>query len=134
MNIILENFKGIRLLKSIMVICFLLILGRLVNLQIINHSKYVKLARQEQVKRLIIPAKRGRIYAMSGSEPSLLVLNETVYNVFADPEVVKSKSKVVAALKEIAPKNILGDLEEKLSKDGSRYQVVALGISQEPFL
>ncbi len=131
MNIILENFKGIRLLKSIMVICFLLILGRLVNLQIINHSKYVKLARQEQVKRLIIPAKRGRIYAMSGSEPSLLVLNETVYNVFADPEVVKSKSKVVAALKEIAPKNILGDLEEKLSKDGSRYQIVALGISRE---
>ncbi len=131
MNIILENFKGIRLLKSIMVICFLLILGRLVNLQIINHSKYVKLARQEQVKRLIIPAKRGRIYAMSGSEPSLLVLNETVYNVFADPEVVKSKSKVVAALKEIAPKNILGDLEEKLSKDGSRYQVIALGISRE---
>lgn len=131
MNIILENFKGIRLLKSIMVICFLLILGRLVNLQIINHSKYVKLARQEQVKRLIIPAKRGRIYAMSGSEPSLLVLNETVYNVFADPEVVKSKSKVVAALKEIAPKNILGDLEEKLSKDGSRYQVVALGLSRE---
>lgn len=131
MNIILENFKGIRLLKSIMVICFLLILGRLVNLQIINHSKYVKLARQEQVKRLIIPAKRGRIYAMSGSEPSLLVLNETVYNVFADPEVVKSKSKVVAALKDIAPKNILGDLEEKLSKDGSRYQIVALGLSRE---
>lgn len=131
MNINFEYFKGIRLLKSILVLCFALVLGRLVDLQLINHSKYVKLARQEQVKRLIIPAKRGRIYAMSGTEPSLLVLNETVYNVFADPEIVKSKEKVIASLKDIAPKNMLRDVDDKLSIKGSRYQIIALGLSRE---
>lgn len=131
MNINFEYFKGIRLLKSILVLCFALVLGRLVDLQLINHSKYVKLARQEQVKRLIIPAKRGRIYAMSGTEPSLLVLNETVYNVFADPEIVKSKDKVIASLKDIAPKNMLRDVDDKLSIKGSRYQIIALGLSRE---
>jgi cell division protein FtsI/penicillin-binding protein 2 len=59
---------------------------RLFYLQIIQHDYYVGLANDEQVKRLVIPSKRGSIYALANGIPVPLVMNQKVYTVFADPE------------------------------------------------
>jgi cell division protein FtsI/penicillin-binding protein 2 len=98
---------------------------RLFYLQVVKHDYYVGLAKQEQESRFVIPASRGEIYAKSGSTPVQLVMNETVYTVFADPATVKDKSKVIDTLRQIAGGNVRPDFDKLLDKKGSRYEVLA---------
>lgn len=103
---------------------------RLFYLQIIQHSYYVSQASSEQVKRLTIPAKRGLIYALDGDEPVPLVMNQTVYTVFADPQMVKNDKKIISVIKSVAGGNARADLQKLLDKSDSRYQILATKISR----
>ena len=76
--------------NAIVLVTVVVIIARLFQLQVIDHRKYTELAYQEQVKKMTIPAKRGFIYALDQNQPIPLVMNETVYTVFADPQAVKS--------------------------------------------
>ena len=100
---------------------------RLFQIQILMHDEYTAKAYAEQVKKLIIPAKRGLIYALDNGTPTPLVLNTTVYKMFIDPVVIKDEAAVKAALYSEARDNILQEnkLNEKFQNKTSRYQVVA---------
>lgn len=98
---------------------------RLFYLQVIQHDYYSGLADQEQLKKERVPASRGYIYAKSGDSPVPLVMNETVYTVFADPAVIEEKSKVVDVMKRVAGGNVRKDFESLLDKTESRYQIIA---------
>ena len=65
---------------------FAIIIVRLFWLQVLNAQKYKALANNEQMKQYEIPASRGLIYAMNGNKTSKLVMNETVYTLFIDPQ------------------------------------------------
>ena len=104
---------------------------RLFYIQVIDHQTYVSLANQEQLKRLVIPAARGEIYAMDGTKPVKMVLNETVYTVFVDPEVVTKPKAVVEAIRSIAGGNARDNLEALVSKKDSRYQIVATKVTRK---
>lgn len=103
---------------------------RLFYLQIVQHGYYVELANEEQVKRLTIPAKRGVIYALDGSSPIPLVMNQTVYTVFADPQTVKDDAKIISVIKKVAGGNARSDLQTLLDQKDSRYQILATKISR----
>lgn len=102
---------------------------RLFYLQVVKHDYYSTLANAEQMKQWVLPAERGEIYAMNGDEPVKLVLNETIYTVWADPKVVDEPGKVIATLKRIAAGNVVNDFEKLLDKKDTRYQVLAKGLS-----
>jgi len=104
---------------------------RLFYLQVIQHEYYIDLARQEQTKQLVIPAKRGEIYAMDDGKPVKLVLNETVYTVFADPKIVDKPQEVINNVRKVAGGNARSNLEELLGKKESRYQVLAKKVSRK---
>lgn len=104
--------------------------ARLFYLQIIDHDKYVALANQEQLKRLVIPAKRGEIYAMDGSTPVKIVLNEMVYTVFVDPKVVDEPKKVIDTIRQIAGGNAQPEFEQLVAKKDTRYQIVAKKVTR----
>ena len=104
---------------------------RLFYLQVIRHDYYSTLASAEQMKQWVLPAERGEIYAMNGDEPVKLVLNETIYTVWADPKVVEEPGKVISTLKRVAGGNVLDDFEKLLDKKDTRYQVLAKGISSQ---
>src|SRR5919199_2494874 len=104
---------------------------RLFYLQVVRHDYYVTLAKQEQMKQLVIPAKRGEIYALDGSNPVKIVLNETVYTVFADPKLVEKTSDIVKEVRRIAGGNARSNLEELLAKKDSRYQILATKVSRK---
>lgn len=107
-------------------------LVRLFYLQIIEHNKYVSMADAEQVKSLVIPATRGEIYALDGTTPVKMVLNQTVYTVFVDPLEVKNADNVVSELKKVAGGNLVQDDIESLVKAKPRqYVVVARGLSRQ---
>lgn len=128
----LQIQKGSRsaVLVTIILVIVAIFVVRLFYLQIIRHDYYSALADSEQLKSLIIPAKRGSIYATSGSDVSPLVLNETVYTVYADPQIIEDKNEVITQLREIAGGNTNDGFEALLDKTDTRYQVMAKKLSR----
>lgn len=104
---------------------------RLFHLQVIRHDFYVAQADAEQIKPLLIPAHRGEIYALDNGVPAPIVLNETVYTVFADPKIVKDEAKLASLVREVAGGNARANLEQLLAKKETRYQILATKVSRK---
>ena len=98
---------------------------RLFYLQVIQHDKYVALARQEQEKRLVIPAQRGEIYLLDDGDPVKVVMNQTVYTMFVDPSIVDKPDDVLTAIREVVGGNTVKGYAERTKQTKTRYQVVA---------
>lgn len=98
---------------------------RLFYLQVIRHDYYANKAFQTQVSKLTILPERGKIYALDGTTPVPLVLNETVYTVFADPQEIRDIPAVVDAMRDIAGGNVVKDYQSLLSDKKLRYVVMA---------
>ncbi len=114
-------------------IILLIILGlfvvRLFYIQIMQHDRYVAQADSEQIKKFTLRAERGEIYALDGDEPVKLVLNQTVYTVWADPTLVDDQKSVVDTLNEVAGGNVRKDFAKYLDVKESRYQVLATKVT-----
>lgn len=130
MKLELQKGSRSRILAAIIFGVMVVFVARLFYLQIIQHNYYVGIANQEQIKRLTIPAKRGLIYALDGEIPVPLVMNQTVYTVFADPQTTKDDSKIIDAIRRIAGGNARSDLQTLLNKKDSRYQILATRITR----
>ena len=109
------------------------IVMRLFFLQIVQHEYYVALATDEQVKKLVIPAHRGMIYAMDGDTPVPVVMNQQVYTLFADPTVVDKPVEVEQTVRELAGGNmIVSDVQKALAESKqqkSMYRVLAKNVT-----
>jgi len=122
-----------RILAGIVLTITAIFIVRLFYLQIIQHGHYVELAQAEQVKRERLPATRGEIYALNGSTPVKLVLNETVYTVFVDPAVINEsgeKDAIASVMKAVAGGNVRDNFEELLTVKDSRYQIIATRVTR----
>lgn len=122
-----------RILASVVLVIAAVFVLRLFYLQVIQHNHYVALAQQEQVKKERLPATRGEIYALNGSTPVKLVLNETVYTVFVDPALIienGSADKIEKVMKQVAGGNVVDNFDKLLVKEDSRYQVVAKRVTR----
>src|SRR5690606_32413501 len=124
------SHQRLRVLGVLCVAILLIFVVRLFQLQIIDHDKYISLANQEQLKRLTIPAKRGELYVMDSGKPAKVVLNETVYTAFVDPEIVDAPDEVVTSLNEVVGGNTRDNLKELVTKEDSRYQIVATKVTR----
>ena len=106
---------------------------RLFFLQVIQHDHYVALAKEEQVKKLVIPASRGMIYALDGDTPVPLVMNQQVYTMFADPMVVDKPAQVAQVVRDIAGGNLVVENVEQNLAEGktqkSMYRVLAKNVT-----
>ncbi len=103
---------------------------RLFYLQVIQYSHYVAQAQAEQQKQFVIPAERGMIYAKNGDEPVRLVMNQSVYTVYADPQTVTDKDEIVEALKEVAGGNLVEGFADLLDAKESRYKILGTKLSR----
>ncbi|MDR0591613.1 MAG: penicillin-binding protein 2 [Candidatus Nomurabacteria bacterium] len=129
----LDFRKGsrVRVLAVFLFVCVALIIARLFQIQIIDHRKYVAMGESEYVKRLTIPAKRGMIYAMDSGDPVPLVINETIFTLFLDPQVVTKPAKVEEVIKKVAGGNVKASISEALKDNASRYKVVATELTRK---
>ena len=130
----LDISKGSR--ERVLAVLILSIMGifivRLFWLQIVEHDYYTNLASREQYKQLDIPAQRGQIYAMDQGTPVPLVLNQTVYTVYADPLAVgKSSGAVADMVEKYAGGNAVSNMRQLLDNKKSRYAVLATGVSYD---
>ena len=130
MKLELQKGSRSRTLAALLLVIMGVFVVRLFYLQIIQHSYYSGLADKEQIKRLTIPAKRGLIYALDGSKPVHLVMNEAVYTVFADPQTTNDDGKIVDIIRQVAGGNARPNLDSLLANKDSRYQILATKLSR----
>lgn len=125
--------KGSRslLLAVVLLGIMAIFIVRLFYLQIIKHDDYVAQAAAEQIKPLIIPAKRGLVYAMDGETPVQLVMNQTVYTMFADPSMVTQSEKVLDVIRRVAGGNLRQNLDVLLAKKDTRYQILGTKLTRK---
>jgi len=119
------------LLLYILIGVLVLFALRLFYLQVIRHGHYAYLAEQTQVSKLTIVPERGKIYALDGKQPVPLVLNQTVYTVFADPQEIDDKTAVTRAMNEIAGGNVVKDYQDRLDDKELRYVVMGRQLTRD---
>ncbi|MEO8691801.1 MAG: penicillin-binding protein 2 [Candidatus Saccharimonas sp.] len=120
-----------RIIAFLVVAVMAVFVARLFYIQVIQHGFYVGQADSEQIKKFTLHATRGEIYAMDGNTPTKLVLNQTVYTVWADPTLVADQSKVVDALNKVAGGNVRDNFAQYLNVKNSRYQVLATNVTYD---
>jgi stage V sporulation protein D (sporulation-specific penicillin-binding protein) len=119
---------------------FTVIAGKLFWLQVINGSEYQKLADDQNSRGVILPAKRGDIYARDYRTAELypLAQNSTTYIIFADPLLIDGEPEVaelllpliyippeeqsVEEVTAVADPNAELDLETDKPKDNSKQE------------
>ncbi len=124
--------KGSRTRRLAIVVSAILALFvlRLFYIQVVQHDYYVSQADDEQIKQFTLHAKRGEIYALDGDQPVKLVMNETVYTVWADPSMVDDRQAIVDVLNRVAGGNTRKNFASYLDVKNSRYQVLATKVSR----
>lgn len=103
---------------------------RLFYLQVIRHDYYQKAAFRSQLKQYEIPATRGIISAHSGNTTVPLVLNETLYTLYADPTYIKDAHAAATAVQGV----IGGDAnnyEKQMKTPDTRYVILAKRLSDD---
>ena len=122
-----QPFSRIKILKIVTVVALAIITVRLFAIQILEHDDWVAKANEQHTLLETITAKRGEIYMMDGSEPTPVVINQTVYQVVIDPAVTK-KDEIRQVLETYAKDYITTNLDDIYNIEGLRYYVVAKNI------
>ncbi|MGB3945668.1 MAG: hypothetical protein WBK76_02410, partial [Candidatus Saccharimonadales bacterium] len=123
-----NEVKANRRIRALAIMCVALMaifVMRLFYLQVVKHDYYVAKARQEQEKRLVIPAQRGEIYLLDDGKPVKVVMNQTVYTMFVDPSMVNKPDDVLKAVREVVGGNTVKGYADRIKQKDTRYQVVA---------
>ena len=100
-------------------------IGRLFQMQVIDHGHYQEIAQSEQVKKWEVPATRGEIYAMDEGTVKKIVLNETTYTLWVDPSVIIDRDAVLGKIQKVAGGSMVDSAADLIAKSKTQYQVLA---------
>ena len=78
------------LVAGIVVLAFVAVLGRLYQIQCLDHKKYEKIAASQHYAKIPIPARRGRILDSRGTALAICLPADSL---FADPPEVEQKGE-----------------------------------------
>ena len=118
-----------KILGTALFIAVGLILVRLFVIQIIEHDSWVARAEDEHIVQSTVKAKRGEIYMMDGDEPSIAVMNETVWTVIVDPMLADAEKTQEVISREAGDK-VVADWGDVFADKTRRYYIVARGVKQ----
>ncbi len=85
---------SIRILQAVIIILGLIMLGRLFQLQILEHDRYGPLSRENSLRQEVVNPARGLIYDRNGN---LLVDNDPIYTITITPARYESKNTPILA-------------------------------------
>src|SRR3990167_1313468 len=106
-----NNFNArIPIWYALLLFIMAIFLLRLFYLQVIKHDYYSRAALAGQLKQYEIPAERGTISTHNGSGTLPIVLNETLYTLFADPKYI------------INPADIANKVQQFIGGKSSEYE------------
>ena len=128
--------KRTDLIRVLLALCFILIIARMYDLQIISHQKYVDLAMSQQTMQNTIFAKRGEIYMMDGDNTTPVVMNEKVYTISVDPFLLRSEGgqelkEDEAKIDQLVQGYAVNTWDKVFANEASRYAVIAKNVPYE---
>lgn len=90
--------RRIHVLQAILIFFCLIIVGRLIELQVVKGAEYHRRAQEQQYGGVVLSAKRGEIYSRNSKsdETSILATNTTLDLLYIDPTVMQSHQAEVA--------------------------------------
>lgn len=106
------------------------IVVRLFFIQIMQHDDWVEKAAAQQTLRNVLPAKRGEIYVMDGSEPVAVAMNTTVYTVIVDP-MLANDEKAEAELTGLLGDKRVAEWSDVFADRTRRYYVVGKNVERK---
>src|SRR5271169_4454984 len=83
------------IVSAVIAFGFLAVIGRLADIMLLNHQWYLDKARGQQIKKEIVPVKRGIILDRKGRE---LAINLDTESVYCDPTELGAPGRIAAAL------------------------------------
>lgn len=85
-----EKFQGsIKILQVIIAVGFLILIGRVFHLQILDHETYEPLSMQNSLRMEVVNPARGLIYDRNGT---ILVENQPIYSITITPSRFKEET------------------------------------------
>ncbi len=124
-----QQLRRIRVWHAALLFISAIFIIRLFYLQVIRHDYYQKTALSDQLKQYQIPAERGEIAAHSGNQLAPLVLNETLYTLFADPKYIEDPWQAAHKVQDVIGGNA-SDYEKAMRAD-SRYAILAKKLTKD---
>lgn len=110
---------------------FALLLGRLLQLQVIQHGKYRQMALAQQEKREYIPAQRGEIVDCNSN---VLAMNAPTRQAVVNPLLIRDRgfaSRLIADILQIDRDKLAADLESATHSTHRGFLVVAPRVTDE---
>ena len=115
--------QRVRIWYGLLLLVFAVFAVRTFYLQVIRYDYYKQAARNDQLKQYTVPAERGVISARLGDGTVPIVLNQKLYTLYADPQVVKDAGTVAVKLQPIVGGDV-DKIEKQLKRDDTRYVVL----------
>ncbi len=113
------------------VVAFLLLIGQLFKIQIVEHEKYEQMAVEQQTKETTVSATRGTIFDRNGN---ILAKNATAYTVYISPYEIKKYeedigliARKLSMILDVSEESIL----EKAEDTASWYKTIKTKIEPE---
>ncbi len=82
------------MVNTIITFTFVAVIFRLADIMLVNHQWFLDKARDQQIKKEIVPVRRGIIFDRKGRE---LAINLDTESVYCDPAEITSPDRVAAA-------------------------------------
>ncbi|HUD06704.1 MAG TPA: penicillin-binding protein 2 [Candidatus Saccharimonadales bacterium] len=117
-----------RLVFAVITLTMGVFIIRLFYIEVIRHNYYQQAAYSDQLKEYQIPDSRGMIEASNGNQIVPLVLNQTLYTLFADPAFIKDPGSDAAAVARIIGGST-SNYASLMSVEDSQYEVLANKLS-----
>lgn len=126
--------KRILALEWAVFLFILLVIVRLFYLQILQHDKYLGLAKKQHQSLTVVMPERGEIFALADNKDATnlypLAVNQIFYQIYVDPEKISRPQNVADILSSVFTldkKEIL----TKLQKTDDNYELIVKKASQE---
>jgi cell division protein FtsI/penicillin-binding protein 2 len=106
------------LLKVVLLLFFLVIALRLVQVQLIDAGTYKEIARRQYEAKVVLPAARGNLYDRNST---LLVSNTMMLSFGADPKMVGNRADAIAARFALVFESSKHSYLERLSRNDRHF-------------
>ncbi len=117
-------FNRIIMAWLVIMLCFMLIVSRLIYLQVIKHQAYITMSEENRIKVLPLPPQRGMIYDRNGVE---LARNEISYSLEVVPAKIDNIQETLDNLRQLIDiKDEDIELFHKLRHQKRRFEPVPL--------
>lgn len=118
-----DSVRRIQFIRAIVFCLFAVLVVRLFYLQIVQHDHYVRAAHSDQFREYEVMPDRGVISAQLGDKTVPIVINQKLYNIVADPTIVKDKTGTARKLAGVLGMST-GDVATALDTQNTRYVVL----------